>query len=143
MTSPIAPRDRFLAFRHRLYVEHDLTAVDEYLHPQFSSHSPMIQGIGHDAYKRFVSQLHDGVPDLRQVNLHVLAEDENLMAMTSWEGTHTGSFLGAAATGKAVTFATADRYELKDGLLFRHWDVIDRLSASIAIGLLAPVARES
>jgi len=141
MTSPTATRDRFLSFRHRLYMEHDLSAVDEYLHPQFSSHSPMIQGVGHDAYKRFVQQLHDGVPDLRPVNQHILVEGDQLMAMATWEGTHSGTFMGVAPTGKAVKLETADRYELKGDLLFQHWDVVDRLSASIAIGLLVPAAQ--
>ena len=141
MTDATSARDRFLAFRHRLYVEHDLSAVDDHLHPEFSSQNPMIRGTGPEAYRRFARQLHEGVPDLRQIDLHVLVQDDNLMAMTSWEGTHTGSFLGAPATGKVITFATADRYTLKDNLLFRHWDVVDRLAASIAVGLLAPAAK--
>lgn len=140
MTDPISLRDRFLTFRRRLYVEHDLSAIDDHLHPAFSSHSPMIPGTGPEAYKRFARQLLDGVPDLRQVDLHVLVQDDNLMAMTSWEGTHTGTFLGAAATGKTVAFATADRYALKQDMLFQHWDIVDRLAASIAVGLLAPTA---
>lgn len=141
MTDATSARDRFLAFRHRLYVEHDFSAIDDHLHPEFSSHNPMIQGTGPEAYRRFARQLLEGVPNLRQIDLHVLAQDGNLMAMTSWEGTHTGNFLGAPATGKPVTFATADRYTLKDNLLFRHWDVVDRLAASIAIGLLVPAAK--
>lgn len=138
MTSQTAVRTNFLTFRHRLYVEHDLTVVDEYLHPEFTSHSAMIPGTGREAYKDFVRQFYTGVPDLRPVDQQVLVEDGQLMAMTSWTGTHNGTFLGVPATNKAVTIATADRYTLKDGLLFQHWDVVDRLSASLAIGLLKP-----
>ena len=141
MTSPTNARDRFLAFRRRLYGDHDLSAVDEYLHPQFSSHSAMIPGVGREVYKQFVERLYQGVPDLRPEEQHILVEGDQLMAMTSWRGTHTGTFLGVPATGTNITFATADRYQLVDQLLFRHWDVVDRLDASIAIGLLASKPR--
>jgi predicted ester cyclase len=60
------------------------------------------------------------------------------MAMTDWEGTHGGPFLGVPATGAALQFKTADRYQLRDGLLFEHWDVVDRLDASRAIGVIGP-----
>lgn len=138
MTIQTTARTRFLAFRHRLYIEHDLSAVDEYLHPEFTSHSAMIPGTGRDAYKNFVRQFYDGLPDLRPLDQEILVEGDQLMAMTSWKGTHTGTFLGVPATNKAVTINTADRYALRDGLLFQHWDVVDRLSASLAIGLLKP-----
>jgi predicted ester cyclase len=136
MNDPNELRDRFIEFRRRLYEDHDLSAVDAYLHPEFSSHSPMIPGAGREAYKHFVQSLYTGVPDLHASQQHVLVEGEELMAMTQWEATHTGLFLGVPATGKRLTFATADRYQIKDGFLFRHWDVVDRLRASVALGLL-------
>ena len=138
MTNEAAARTRFLAFRYRLYIEHDLSAVDEYLHPEFTSHSAMIPGTGRDAYKSFIRQFHEGLPDLQPVDQQVLVEDGQLMAMTTWKGTHSGTFLGVPATNKAVSIDTADRYALRDDLLFQHWDVVDRLSASLAIGLLKP-----
>ena len=71
----------------------------------------------------------------------VLVEGERLMAMTRWQATHTGTFLGVPATGKALHFETADLYRLRDGLLVEHWDVVDRLDASIALGLIYPDLR--
>lgn len=137
MTSDEA-RKRLLTFRSRLYVDHDLSAVDEYLHPDFESDSPLIARPGREAYKQFVRMLHGGLPDLRPIEQAILVEQDNMMAMTIWRATHAGPFLGVAGTGKAVIFKTADRYELRDRQLYRHWDVVDRLDASIAIGLLRP-----
>jgi hypothetical protein len=56
--------------------------------------------------------------------------------MTLWEATHTGIFFGVPATGKALRFATADRYRLQDGLLVEHWDVVDALDAWVALGIV-------
>lgn len=63
------------------------------------------------------------------------------MAMTLWEGTHTGVFMGVPPTGKALRFSSADRYRLQDGLLIEHWDVVDELEAWIALGIVARPVR--
>jgi len=102
-------RQRFLDFRRRLYVDHDLSAVDDYLHPEFRSDSPLIREAGIAAYKQFVQGFYRGVPDLRPVEQFVLVEGGYLMAMTSWTATHTGPFLGREPTGKKLMFSTADR----------------------------------
>ena len=158
MTSTARIRERFLDFRRRLYGAHDLTAVDDHLHPEFSSHSGNVRprleaarqaALAADAprvdvrpaYKEFVKTFYVGVPDLRPVSQELVAEDAGLMAMTLWEATHTGVFFGVPATGKALRFATADRYRLQDGLLVEHWDVVDALEAWISLGIV--VRRES
>ncbi|MGJ7536566.1 MULTISPECIES: ester cyclase [unclassified Variovorax] len=153
MTSTARIRERFLDFRRRLYNAHDLTAIDDHLHPEFSSHSanvrPLLEAarqaalaadVPHidvrPAYKEFAKTFHVGLPDLRPVRQEVLVEEASLMAMTFWEGTHTGVFFGVPATGKVLHFSTADRYRLQDGLLIEHWDVVDALEAWIALGIV-------
>lgn len=149
MTSTARTRERFLDFRSRLYDRHDLSAVDEHMHPEFSSHSPNVRplleaarsgGGPHvdvrPAYKEFVKTFYVGLPDLRPVRQEVMVEDEGLMAMTRWEATHTGVFFGVPPTGKALHFSTADRYRLQDGLLVEHWDVVDAQEAWLALGIV-------
>ena len=137
-------RQRFLDLRKALYERHDLSAVDAVIHPDFISHNPLVPGQGIAAYKSFVQSLFfKGVPDLRPLNQQVVVEDDRLMAMTRWQATHTGVFLGVAPTGKVLHFETADLYRIEDGLLREHWDVVDRLDASVALGLLRPADRPS
>ena len=101
-------RQRFLDFRRRLYEQHDLSAIDDMIHPHFTSHNPLVPGRGIAAYKAFVQDVFfRGVPDMRPVGQHVLVEGERLMAMTSWQATHTGTFIGVSATGKALQFITS------------------------------------
>lgn len=149
MTSNDHIKERFLDFRSRLYIEHDLTAVDEHLHPEFFSHSanvrPLLEAARsaksssvdvRPAYKEFVSTFYVGLPDLKPVRQDVMVDGSGLMAMTHWEATHTGMFFGVPATGKALHFSTADRYRLQDGLLVEHWDVVDALEAWLALGIV-------
>lgn len=128
-------RHRFLAFRERLYGRHDLAAVDEMVHPGFTSDSPLIRP-GIDGYKEFAWMLQAALPDLQALQQEVVVEGDRLMAMAQWQGTHLGPLLGAAPTGAVLRFATADLYRLRDGLLVEHRDVVDRLDASIALGLV-------
>lgn len=132
-------RQRFVAFRERLYGRHDLSAVDEMVHPDFTSGSPLIEP-GIEGYKAFARMLTRALPDLRALRQDILVEGDRLMAMAEWQGTHRGLLLGADATGAVLRFATADLYRLRDGLLVEHHDVVDRLVASIALGLLAQPA---
>ncbi|HEX7864313.1 MAG TPA: ester cyclase [Variovorax sp.] len=149
MTSIARTRERFLDFRSRLYNRHDLTAVDDHLHPEFASHSanvrPLLEAARSNgaspvdvrpAYKEFVKTFYVGLPDLKPVHQEVMAEDDGLMAMTQWKATHTGVFFGVPATGKALHFSTADRYRLQDGLLVEHWDVVDVQEAWLALGIV-------
>ncbi|MGO4713491.1 ester cyclase [Bradyrhizobium sp. 2TAF24] len=145
-------RSRFLDFRERLYIRHDLGAVDEYVHPLFRSHSDNIAPVFaayrasrpsdpepldmRPAYKLFVTAFHVGLPDLQPVHTDIVVEAQQLMAMTRWSGTHLGPFRGLAATGKTLHFATADLYQLRDGLLAEHWDIADALDAWTTLGLV-------
>ncbi|MGO1074661.1 ester cyclase [Inquilinus sp. CA228] len=133
-------RQRFLEFRERLYGRHDLAAVDEMVHPDFTSDSPLIAP-GIAGYKAFARMLQTALPDLQALRHDVVVEGDRLMAMAQWQGTHRGLLLGAAPTGAVLRFATADLYRLRDGLLAEHRDVVDRLDASIALGLVRPAVR--
>lgn len=132
-------RQRFVAFRERLYGRHDLAAVDEMVHPDFISDSPLIAP-GIAGYKAFARMLQAALPDLRALRQDVVVEGDRLMAMAQWQGTHRGPLLGAAPTGAVLRFATADLYRLRDGRLAEHRDVVDRLDASIALGLVSSPA---
>ncbi|WP_343715999.1 ester cyclase [Inquilinus sp.] len=128
-------RRRFLEFRDRLYGRHDLSVVDEIVHPDFTSDSPLITP-GIEGYKAFARMLTQALPDLKALRQEVVVEGDRLMAMAQWQGTHRGPLLGAAPTGAVLRFATADLYRLRDGRLVEHRDVVDRLDASIALGLV-------
>jgi predicted SnoaL-like aldol condensation-catalyzing enzyme len=74
-------------------------------------------------------------------DLHVTVEDrifagDKIVARNTWSGTHRGTFLGIAPTGKQVTIRTIDIWRVDDGKLAEHWDVID-------LGALEKQLRES
>jgi predicted SnoaL-like aldol condensation-catalyzing enzyme len=127
-------KSKLAEFRSRLYGSQDLGAVDTYIHPDFRSHNGVIE-CGIEGYKAFARSFHVGLPDLRPRVDHMLVEGDRIVSFTRWEGTHTGTFRGVAPTGRKLTFETADIFRVHDGLFIEHWDVVDRMAASTALGL--------
>jgi len=125
---------RMVEFRRRLYVDRDLGAVDDFIHPDFRSHNTLLEP-GKAGYRAFAAGFHEGMPDLRPDIRHVLAERDRVVTFIHWQATHTGPFRGMPATGKSITFETADIFRAQDGLFIEHWDIVDRLSVATTLGL--------
>jgi predicted ester cyclase len=138
MTDKLTLASRIADFRERLYARHDLSAVDDYIHPAFRSHNALLKP-GPQAYKAFAQSFHHGLPDLRPQLQHVLVDGDRVVTFTRWEGTHTGPFRGAAPTGNRIAFETADLLRVQDGRFIEHWDVVDRLAAMSGLGLVGKV----
>jgi predicted ester cyclase len=65
-------------------------------------------------------------------------QDDLVMAMVTYNGTHKGTFIGVAPTGKAVTWSIIDLWRVKDGKTLELWhnvpndDILDQLGAAPA-----------
>ena len=57
-------------------------------------------------------------------------------AQVTWTGTHKGPFMGAPASGKAVTFKSVDVIRIKNGKAIEHWGVSDNLAIMTQLGLV-------
>ena len=50
-----------------------------------------------------------------------------------YEGTHTGNFLGYAATGNAFAMRSIDIWRVEDGRFIEHWDELNTLDIFIQV----------
>jgi steroid delta-isomerase-like uncharacterized protein len=74
----------------------------------------------------FLTQLREALPDLHmEVEDAFATEDGRAAARATLSGTHKGEFLGAAPTGKKVSFAAITLYEIKDGRIAVAWSLVD------------------
>lgn len=84
-------------------------------------------------YEKRVRYSRTAFPDLVfSVHDHVASAERVALRWTA-HGTHTGDLAGLTATGRQVSFAGQTFYQLADGRVAGHWQVIDRL------GLLSQV----
>ena len=96
-----------------------------------------------DGLKLFITALRAGLPDL-QVPVHqVVAEGDRVMGRLSLLGTHNGTLLGIARTGKHVDVGLMiiARFD-NSGLWVEDWSAWDQLGLLQQLGAVpAPAAR--
>ena len=76
-------------------------------------------------------------PDARMVPEDVIASGEKAVARVRLTGTHTGPFMGMAATGKRVDVKLIDIIRFgDDGRAREHWGVVDQFGMMQQLGAL-------
>ena len=53
-----------------------------------------------------------------------------------FQGTHQGTFMGIAPTGRQIAFAVIDILRLENGKVVEHWAIQDRLALMQQLGML-------
>jgi predicted ester cyclase len=68
-----------------------------------------------------------------------LAEGDLVMTRFFAQGTHLGPFLGAAPTGRKVSYGGMDLNRIKGGKIVESWVNYDALGLLQQVGLVSPV----
>jgi predicted ester cyclase len=99
-----------------------LEVVDELCAPGIIDHGALPgQRPGAQGVKEALTQWLRAFPDLK-VNIHeVIAEGNVVATRLTGEGIHKGTFLGAAPTGKKVTFHAIEMIRVEDGKAAEVW----------------------
>ena len=126
-------RDYFKAFLAR-----DTAWMDKHIAPGFVRHDPglpfEVRGPGG------VAALHDalmpGFPDMKLELEDLVGEGEKVLVRLVIHATHTGPFGDLAATGKTITVAVLDLFQIRDGRLIEHWAQLDNLGMLKQLGAL-------
>jgi steroid delta-isomerase-like uncharacterized protein len=92
---------------------------------------------GPAGFRAFVEPLLKAVPDIHYTIKDLVAEDDKVMINWTWQGTQTGPFRNAPATGKWLTNDGMAIFVLKDGKIVSAETLTDRLGFWQGTGLLA------
>jgi steroid delta-isomerase-like uncharacterized protein len=116
----------------------DLEAATGLLADGYVRHDANLPEVaGPQAERQFIAAVLAAFPDLHLRIDHMLAEDDLVAVRCTAEGTHRGEFLGVPATGRRVSFQTAETYRLSDGKLAEQWVVMDALGLFRQLGVVA------
>jgi predicted ester cyclase len=112
----------------------------EVLSPDFVWHivGPPSHTLNREAYIQGVEM---GMQSLSQQEIaieDVIAEGEKVVLRVTIRGTHTGTFLGVAPTGKQVTFTNIFIRRIVDGKIVEEWQSPDLLSLLQQLGAYSP-----
>ena len=116
----------------------NVAAVDEYLAPDYVEHDALPPGMppGREGLKQLVAMFLEAFPDLRLTIDEEVAEGDRVALYHTFTGTHQGTFMGIAPTGKQVSFTTADFVRIVDGKQVEHRSVIDTFALLQQLGAL-------
>jgi predicted ester cyclase len=109
--------------------DRELDRLDQWVAVDYIQHQPGVpQGLA--GVKAFFAASLAAWSDEHGWIEHLVVEGDQIAALMGFEGTHTGEFLGIAATGKRVRIVTADFFRIADGKLAEHravWDPTEYL----------------
>lgn len=85
--------------------------------------------------RQHLPQLYAAFPDLHHTIEAELVEGELAGCMATLRGTHLGSFMGIAPTGKQVSFMLLLIDRIVDGRIVQHWAIPDFLGLFQQLGV--------
>jgi steroid delta-isomerase-like uncharacterized protein len=94
-----------------------------------------------DGARRLYRVLRAAFPDFRAEIHWQAAEGDLVTTYKTYFGTHQGSFLGVAPTGRTIHFETVDAMRVRNGKIVEHWGVANLFSLMQQLGALAPAGR--
>jgi steroid delta-isomerase-like uncharacterized protein len=91
---------------------------------------------GPSGFAEPIKELRQGFPDIKYTVEDLMAEGDRVAMRWKWQGTHTDSFRGFAASQKQVTNDGMAIFQFKDGKVVHSWIQTDRLGFLQQIGVV-------
>jgi steroid delta-isomerase-like uncharacterized protein len=104
----------------------NLAMADKLFAANFVAHTPQgdVQGVP-EGPKQAVVTLRNAFPDIRFTISDQIAEGDKVATRWTASGTHEREFMGAAPTGKRITFSAIYVYRLARGKIVEVWTMSD------------------
>jgi predicted ester cyclase len=117
-----------------------LDLLEDVLHPEFrgrgiSALAPDAPEVGPGARRKLYEMFLQAIPDARGEVLDVVAEDDKVVLVDRFGGTHRGEFLGRPGTGDHVEWMAIHLYTIRDGKVLEDAYMRDELAIMQQLGL--------
>ncbi|GGX38204.1 ester cyclase [Streptomyces fructofermentans] len=119
----------------------ELPSWDEVVAENYHDHDPANEQdvIGMDAMRREVEMWRSGFDFVFTIEDQI-ADVDRICTRWTWNGTHTGDFMGIPATGRQVTMTGMTIHRCRDdGKVAEGWWQYDRLGLMAQLGALDPL----
>ena len=115
----------------------DLDAVNGLLDPDLVSHGALGDVQGPAGFVEImVANVRNAYPDVEVAAVGLIQHGDMISWRIEGAGTHSGPFLGLAATGKRIRIKGIHQARIKDGKLVEHWQGPDILAMLVDMGLV-------
>ena len=114
----------------------DLGALDALVATESVDHDPAPgQGSGPAGFRDMFTEMRMAFPDLRVEVEHLTATDDDVALAYTIIGTHQGTLMGHAPTGKTIRVRGVQIARFADGKLVERWGSSDGLGMLTQLGL--------
>jgi len=130
-------KQRAREFIERIWNDHNLEAVDDFVTPDFVQHDPLSgEARGPEGMRRFVSTYLDAFPDLQFTIEDMVAEGDRVVTHWTSRGTHKGALMGIEPTNRSVEVSGITIARMADGQTREAWVVWDALGLLNQLGVV-------
>jgi predicted ester cyclase len=118
---------------------HRLDLLEDVLHPEFrgrgmSALAPDEPEVGPGARRKLYEMFYEAIPDARGEVVDVVAEDDKVVLVDRFGGTHRGEFLGRPGTGDHIEWLAMHIYTIRDGKVLEDAYMRDELAIMHQLG---------
>jgi steroid delta-isomerase-like uncharacterized protein len=127
-----------------LFNQGNLAKVDELIAPDCINHEvpPGMNNRGPESIRQVVIMLRTAFPDLHGTIEELVAEGDTVACCVTMSGTHLGSFMGIAPTGRSFRQAQMHFVRFRDGIGIEHREVRDDLGMMQQLGVIPDPTHE-
>jgi len=137
MTSPEDNKALVRRMEDEIFNKRRLDAVDEFISPEYVLRTaPDGVPSNRDAVRDAMAMYLAGFPDLHVSVDQLLAEDDRVVALLTYSGTHEGELFGMPPTGKRISVRQIAMYRVEDGQVAEEWEVSDQLGLMQQLGAI-------
>jgi predicted ester cyclase len=121
---------RARAFWERAFNDRDLDLIDAITAPEFMNRNALPgTPAGPEGHRQVVERLWEALPDAHFEILHLARDGDTVICIGTMSGTHEGTLLGVAATGRKVEWRQCHLYRFDDsGRAVEHDAIRDDVS---------------
>lgn len=103
----------------------DLTLADAIFAPHFVAHTPMMPDLNRSNFTGFIQSFFESFSDFIMEINDCIVTDDRLVLRVTYYGTHNGSFLGIAGTGRLISMPAICILHIQNNLVVENWMEID------------------
>lgn len=119
-----------------LFNKGNLATADELIAASFTNHAAPGAPPGPISFKQLVTMYRAAFPDVQFIIEDLLCDGDKVVIRNTFRGTHRGSFMGIAPTGRSIAQEQIHIVRVADGKIAEHWAVRDDLSLMRQLGAI-------
>ena len=120
------------------WIKGNLNILDELMAPNYARYLPgQATPLDREGQKLRIAAFRAAMPDLEFLIEDLFSEGDRVGFRVKISGTHQGTFLGVAPTGKRLVATAIDIARLANGKIVEHWGEMDMAGLMRQLGLIA------